>query len=61
MAWRGFYLESKSLMCYSNMTPISKIKFWVKYPIAYYKYIKLMTKDSVKNMLTERKIAEESL
>lgn len=50
MAWRGFYLESKSLMCYSNMTPISKIKFWVKYPIAYYKYIKLM-----------KTLAEESL
>jgi len=43
------------------MTPISKIKFWMKYPIAYYKYIKLMTKDSVKNMLITRKIVEESL
>jgi hypothetical protein len=36
--WRGFLVESKAFMGYSNLSLKHKIQFWLIYPIAYIKF-----------------------
>lgn len=38
--WRGFVVESKSYMSYDKRDIKGKIKFWLRFPIALYKFLK---------------------
>ena len=39
MSWQGFLKESKS---YMNYPKNGRLKFWLYYPIALYKYCRIM-------------------
>ncbi len=55
-----FLKDSKSFMSYNSRNITGKISFWIQYPRAYYRYIKLMYFDKgVKGMLLLRKQSEE--
>lgn len=49
MSWRGFHKESKSFMNYENLSIKDKLKFWIRYPYAYYIYIKNIYFDNCKS------------
>lgn len=60
MVWRGIIKESKSFMVYDSLSLFGKLKFWLRFPRAYYRYFKLMYLDRrVRQMLAWRKGAEE--
>ena len=43
MSWKGFLQESKSYMSYPQC---GCIKFWLRYPIAWWRFNRLMNNDS---------------
>lgn len=60
MAWKRFLKESKSFMEYNSLSLFGKLKFWIRFPKAYFVYFKLMYLDQkVRRMLEWRKEAEE--
>ena len=36
--WRGFYIESKSYMSYDTMSIYERIRFWLRFPVAWVKF-----------------------
>lgn len=52
--FRGFLIESKSLMNYDNLEPIEKLGFWMIYPSKWFKYHSYMIMYRLKALLKKR-------
>ena len=42
MAWQGFLSESKSYMSYEHRSGLGKLRFWVYYPTAWFRFNRFM-------------------